>query len=228
MGKKLSKEEIINRIKKVHGNKVQIDFLTFKNISSTCKFIDEDYGEFWNNPYNVYACGQGHRQRFIEEKLKKPIDHIQKQIDKIHNGKIKIIKSTYTGSDKKCKFIDEDYGEFEAYPFNTIHYKQRHSDYQKSLEYKRNNPKRKIFKLSDEECLQKDTPRRNKIKQLVLKNKLLKYICKECNQEPTWKEKPLTLELHHINGDCSDNRIENLCFLCPNCHTQTPTYRGRK
>jgi 5-methylcytosine-specific restriction endonuclease McrA len=42
-----------------------------------------------------------------------------------------------------------------------------------------------------------------------------------------WLGKPLTLELDHVNGDNTDNRRENLRFLCPNCHSQTPTYRRK-
>ena len=42
-----------------------------------------------------------------------------------------------------------------------------------------------------------------------------------------WNGKPIPLELHHINGDSTDNRIENIRILCPNCHAQTPTYRGK-
>lgn len=51
--------------------------------------------------------------------------------------------------------------------------------------------------------------------------------CAECGQEPVWCGKPLTLQIEHKNGNSRDNRKENLCFLCPNCHTQTPTY-GRQ
>ena len=39
--------------------------------------------------------------------------------------------------------------------------------------------------------------------------------------------KPLVLQLDHINGISNDNRIENLRFLCPNCHAQTESFAGR-
>lgn len=42
-----------------------------------------------------------------------------------------------------------------------------------------------------------------------------------------WQSEPLSLQLHHENGDGTDNRLANLSFLCPNCHSQTDTYGGR-
>lgn len=42
-----------------------------------------------------------------------------------------------------------------------------------------------------------------------------------------WNGELIPLELEHINGINNDNRLENLTLLCPNCHAQTPTYRGK-
>ena len=43
----------------------------------------------------------------------------------------------------------------------------------------------------------------------------------------TWLERPIPLELEHINGNNCDHRRDNLTLLCPNCHALTATYRGR-
>lgn len=67
---------------------------------------------------------------------------------------------------------------------------------------------------------------RSHLKEKILKYNLLPYKCAECVSEPKWNDKLLTLQLDHINGINTDHRIENLRFLCPNCHSQTPNYAG--
>lgn len=61
----------------------------------------------------------------------------------------------------------------------------------------------------------------------LLKRALLEigreYKCAVC-QLSEWRKMPLRLEVEHINSNQLDNRPENLCFLCPNCHSQTENY----
>lgn len=49
----------------------------------------------------------------------------------------------------------------------------------------------------------------------------------ECCKHTDWLGKPITLELEHTDGDRKNNTKENLKLLCPNCHSQTPTWKGR-
>lgn len=52
--------------------------------------------------------------------------------------------------------------------------------------------------------------------------------CSECPITDTYNGKPISLQVHHIDGDNSNNELDNLALLCPNCHSQTDSYCGKK
>jgi 5-methylcytosine-specific restriction endonuclease McrA len=53
------------------------------------------------------------------------------------------------------------------------------------------------------------------------------FCCAICGNAGEWQGRSLTLQLDHVNGRHDDNRLENLRWLCPNCHSQTPNFAGR-
>lgn len=64
-----------------------------------------------------------------------------------------------------------------------------------------------------------------------LKNRLIiegikKNECDMCGIT-LWNNLPISLELHHKNGNSSDHNLKNLTILCPNCHSQTTTFRAK-
>lgn len=78
-------------------------------------------------------------------------------------------------------------------------------------------PNEKVF-------VENSTYSRHRLKERIIKQKLIEYICADCGNIGEWNGKKLVLHLEHKNGKSNDHRLENLTFLCPNCHTQTETY----
>lgn len=80
-----------------------------------------------------------------------------------------------------------------------------------------------------EKVLIKDSEyNRTKLKERLVKEGIKEYKC-ECCGITEWNNKPISLQLHHINGIHNDNRLSNLQLLCPNCHSQTDNFgtKGR-
>lgn len=64
------------------------------------------------------------------------------------------------------------------------------------------------------------------IKKRLFNNNIKKKQCEICGITE-WNGKEITFQLHHINGNNEDNRLENLQILCPNCHSQTDNFCKR-
>jgi hypothetical protein len=81
-----------------------------------------------------------------------------------------------------------------------------------------------------ERLLVADTYRsRHNVKLRLIGEGIKQNRCEVCGSTE-WRGRPLSMALHHINGDGRDNRLENLQLLCPNCHSQTDNFsaRGRR
>ena len=78
------------------------------------------------------------------------------------------------------------------------------------------------------EILVKNSPYNSSyhLKQRLIDENLLEYKCSICGID-SWQDKKIILQLDHINGINTDNRLSNLRLLCPNCHSQTDTFSGK-
>lgn len=83
----------------------------------------------------------------------------------------------------------------------------------------------KVFKTIDEVFRHGQEWGSGLLRKYILHYNLKDYCCEHCGITE-WRGKPLTLEIDHIDGNHSNNEITNLRWLCPNCHSQTPTFRG--
>lgn len=100
-----------------------------------------------------------------------------------------------------------------------------------SIELKFDGTKKPVTITSKELSLDKLLVDGSRIKSNALKAKLIlaglkEYRCEKCGCSE-WQGLPVPLELHHVNGKNSDNRLDNLQILCRNCHGQTDNFCGK-
>lgn len=102
------------RIKKVHGNKIIIDFSTFKSAKEKALFFDIEYGKFWKNVHCIIEGDRHPKYGKAQQtkKLRLAKKEILIRIKEKHGNTLTIDFSTYIASSKKCRFIDSKYGEF--------------------------------------------------------------------------------------------------------------------
>jgi 5-methylcytosine-specific restriction endonuclease McrA len=124
-----------------------------------------------------------------------------------------------------CNKLDIDYKK----SVNTVHkrLKEDELDFSKFKNNRIKNSLKTKEKLNNVQLCENSSTAKSTLKRYLLKCKLIPYICQYCKNEGEWLTKKLSLQLDHINGINSDNRLDNLRWLCPNCHSQTDTFAGR-
>ena len=66
-----------------------------------------------------------------------------------------------------------------------------------------------------------------KLKKRLISEGIKNNECEVCGIKSMWNNKPLKMELDHVDGNRTNHKLENLRMICPNCHSQTDTYRSK-
>lgn len=135
------------------------------------------------------------------------------------NTKIEVLRKlgVKTLSGTSYRNIDRYASKFEI---NLDHF------HTKPIDYKNRETGSRIRKTDLEIFTVNSTSYGVRLKKRFIELTKCKVECSVCHID-TWQGKPILLQLDHISGDSSDNRIENLRLVCPNCHSQTNTWCGK-
>lgn len=191
--------------------KTKENFQKLVNENLTIKQIGKQFGikssatRYWLKKFSI-------KTRFQENKTNRAWDIQElKEIIKISSTKAQVLKKlhlsvrsgNYRTIDKYISYYNIDISHFTG---------KNHG-----------STKPKMLPLSEILILNSHYSS-SSIKKRLIKDKVIDYICQICKLKPFWNNKDLVLILDHINGNNSDNRLQNLRFLCPNCNSQQPTF----
>lgn len=162
------------------------------------------------NPELKLLCGANKGRKFFDE-------HIQRIFEGNTDKKLKFFSTVK--KENSYYFVAKEMGMSRQFITKAIKY------YNLDISHFKKGRGRKY--TSEELLVNTKTKRQNAVvKNFILTHKLLPYICSGCESEPIWRGKILILQLEHKDGNPLNDLIDNLTFLCPNCHSQTVTYVG--
>lgn len=149
-------------------------------------------------------------RKYTKEKLQKVADKCFSFRQMIFEFGLKETGGNYSNIQARCKEFGVDTSHFFGMGWNKL----GHPSFQKNGE-----PLENFFTKGDKK-------KSANVKARLINNGLKDYLCENCGISE-WLGGRIVIELHHLNGDPTDNRLENLKLLCPNCHSQTHNYCKR-
>lgn len=159
---------------------------------------------YWLNKHKLKTKGLTNQGKWTKEKLINAVNKSDCKSDVLRELNIKLNSGNFQTLDKKLR-------EFGIDDSKLVY------DYSRGNKWKPKIGDHEIFK-------ENSTYRSGALKRKIIKNGLIPYKCQKCGIINEWLGEEIVLHLDHINGINNDNRIDNLRFLCPNCHSQTSTY----
>jgi len=176
--------------------------LSIRGLSS---FFNVSYStiRYWLKKYKLKTKKPFH-PKWSKENVLKAIKNAECKSDVLRNMGLSMSSGNFQTLDKFCKQYSIDTNPFE---------------YKNDRGFKWNKT------IIDNDLFIKNSKSRTQtVKYRIITQNLLDYACQKCHNFGEWQGEKLSLQLDHINGVNDDHRLENLRFLCPNCHAQTTTY----
>jgi transposase/Zn finger protein HypA/HybF involved in hydrogenase expression len=164
-----------------------------------------------------------HQDRYGACKKKNVLDQIN-NISKVH---LQVLLDTSTSLSDALKKLDLDYT--KPFYLNALRNKivEFSVDLQK-MEINKNSDTRYGKLLNSEIFTEKSKIDRSNVRRRIVRDRLLEHRCAQCPIVDEYNGKKISLQLDHINGVRNDHRLENLRWLCPNCHSQQETSFGKR
>jgi hypothetical protein len=120
--RRLSLEEVEQRLSEVHHGQISIDKSTYVSCACKAKFVDAEFGEWWAVVSSVLS-GKGNwaRSYHVRQKQRKmPKDTIDQKLAEKHGGLISIDYSTFVSTHHNARFIHAQYGEWWTKPTHVL------------------------------------------------------------------------------------------------------------